>query len=74
WKEKRTPQKRQPDSQSRRAMPEDSFVCAGAAPERVLLLDDVSTTGTTLLRAAQCLYGAGAQQVTSLCWSVASRR
>lgn len=26
WKEKRTPQKRQPDSQSRRAMPEDSFV------------------------------------------------
>lgn len=71
WKEKRTPQKRQPDSPSRRAMPEDSFVCAGAAPGRVLLLDDVSTTGTTLLRAAQCLYAAGAERVLSLCWSVA---
>ena len=74
WKEKRTPQKQQPDSQSRRAMPEDSFVCAGAAPEQALLLDDVSTTGTTLLRAAQCLYAAGAKEVISLCWSVASKR
>lgn len=74
WKEKRTPQKQQPDSQSRRAMPEDSFVCAGAAPEQALLLDDVSTTGTTLLRAAQCLYAAGAKEVLSLCWSVASKR
>ncbi len=70
WKRKLIPQKEQPDYRARRAMPDDSFVCAASPPEKVLLLDDVSTTGTTLLRAAQCLYAAGASRVLSLCWSV----
>lgn len=69
WKEKRLPQKQQPNSLARRAMPEDAFLC-DTAPEQAILIDDVSTTGTTLLRATQCLYRAGAQKVLSLCWSL----
>ncbi len=70
WRRKLTPQKQQPDFASRRLMPRDSFRCAGEVPEKIILLDDVSTSGTTLLRAAQCLYAGGAREIISLSWSV----
>ncbi len=70
WKRKLTPQKQQPDYAARHMMPRDSFVCVGAVPEKIILLDDVSTSGTTLLRAAQCLYAGGAREIISLSWSV----
>ncbi len=70
WRRKLTPQKQQLDFASRRLMPRDSFRCEGQPPEKIILLDDVSTSGTTLLRAAQCLYAGGARELISLSWSV----
>ncbi|MGI6075465.1 MAG: ComF family protein [Pyramidobacter sp.] len=70
WRRKNVPQKKQPDARARRAMPRDSFLCE-IPPSNVVLLDDICTTGTTLLRAAQCLYDGGSQQVVSLCWAAA---
>ncbi len=70
WRKKLAPQKQQPDYAARRAMPRDSFRCEGEPPKKIILLDDVSTSGTTLLRAAQCLYAGGASQIISLSWSV----
>ncbi|MGN0838329.1 MAG: ComF family protein [Pyramidobacter sp.] len=68
WKHPNTPQKQQPTAAARRAMPRDSFQ-SKTPPRQVILLDDVYTTGTTLLRAAQCLYSAGAEKVLSVCWA-----
>ena len=73
WTRKFAPQKEQPDARSRRALPRDCFACAKDVPEKVIVLDDVSTTGTTLERAASCLYAAGAKEVRCVCFSVASR-
>lgn len=70
WRRKNVPQKKQPSAQARRAMAVDSFMCQ-APPDKVIVLDDVCTTGTTLLRAAQCLYDGGSEQVVSLCWGAA---
>jgi predicted amidophosphoribosyltransferase len=67
WRRRNVPQKQQPDATARRSMPRDSFQCE-KPPQQVILLDDVYTTGTTLLRAAQCLYAAGAEKVLSICW------
>jgi predicted amidophosphoribosyltransferase len=73
WTRKFAPQKEQPDARSRRALPRDCFACVADVPEKVILLDDVSTTGTTLERAASCLYAGGAKEVLCLCFSVAER-
>lgn len=71
WRYRVPPQKGRRDAAERRALPEDCFECAAPVPERVLLLDDVSTTGTTLLRAATCLYAGGAREVVCLSFSLA---
>lgn len=43
------------------------LVPAGPAPTRVVVVDDVTTTGASLSRAAAALRGAGAQAVFGLC-------
>ncbi|MFH1910317.1 MAG: ComF family protein [bacterium] len=41
------------------------FISAGQSPEKVLLLDDVITTGATMREAAKILKRAGAQEIIS---------
>jgi predicted amidophosphoribosyltransferase len=41
----------------------------GAAPRRVLLIDDVHTTGATLDACARALRGAGAEHVVAVTWA-----
>lgn len=63
------------DDASRRADPERLGLRAvGRAPRRVLLVDDVRTTGTTLDRAASLLRGAGAQEVSAVTVAIAPPR
>jgi predicted amidophosphoribosyltransferase len=51
---------------ARRRNVADSFVASGPVGERVLLLDDVSTSGATLAAAALALREAGARRVIPL--------
>ena len=58
------------DAASRRRNVMDAFACrprTGPLPERVWLLDDVTTTGATLAAAATTLRGAGIREVRALC-------
>lgn len=50
----------------RRRLPRKAVRLAGAVAGRVLLVDDVWTTGTTLLRSAQALQAGGAEEVRVL--------
>ena len=58
----------------RRANLKDAFAC-GVSPEgrRVLLVDDVYTTGTTARSCAEALRGGGAKNVYLLCFALAKR-
>ena len=44
----------------------DRFTAAGPSPSRVLLVDDVVTTGATAAAAARALRSVGAEQVVVL--------
>lgn len=69
WNGIYTPQKEQPDRAGRLSLAHGCFGCAKRPPSRVLLVDDVCTTGTTLARAAECLRAAGAQDIAAIVWS-----
>ncbi len=60
-------------AEQRRLMPDDSMICmTGCLPTgRVVLVDDVRTTGTTLLRGRSALEKAGIQVGAFLTWSSA---
>jgi ComF family protein len=44
----------------------DAFMAAGAMPDRLVLVDDVCTTGATLVAAAEALAAAGAARVEAV--------
>jgi predicted amidophosphoribosyltransferase len=50
-----------------------AFRAAGPAPERVLLVDDVATSGSTARECAASLLAAGTRSVTVCCFARASR-
>jgi predicted amidophosphoribosyltransferase len=50
-----------------------AFRAIGPAPERVLLVDDVATSGSTTRECAASLSAAGARDVTVCCFARASR-
>lgn len=66
-----TPPQASLGAESRRASPQGAFLasptCAG---RKILIVDDVVTTGSTLKAAADALFDAGAQQVDALCFAV----
>jgi ComF family protein len=57
------------DRAQRNQGPAGSIEAAGAAPERVVLVDDVVTTGATLGACRHALAGAGATHVTAVCFA-----
>jgi ComF family protein len=59
---------------ARRANVRDSFRAVGAAPARVVLVDDVYTTGATVSAAASELRRAGARRVEVVTFARAVRR
>jgi ComF family protein len=54
------------DRSERRAGPAGSVELRGPVPERVVLVDDVATTGATLAACATIARAAGAREVTAL--------
>lgn len=52
--------------EEREANLRDAFRVAGAVPERVVLVDDVFTTGATLVSAARALLSGGARAVSAV--------
>jgi predicted amidophosphoribosyltransferase len=57
----------------RRTNAHGAFVVRGAVPERVLLVDDVYTTGSTVVAAAAALRAAGAGRIDVVTFARALR-
>lgn len=49
----------------------EAFVCRSAPPKKVGLVDDVTTSGATLVEAASALLAGGAQAVIGLAFALA---
>lgn len=62
----RPPQSRLSTHASRRRNIRNAFACAAMPPQRILLVDDVATSGATLNEAARILKKAGAQAVHAI--------
>ena len=72
-KTSRTPQSRLPNHAARRRNIRGAFAVQGELPPRLLLVDDVITSGATLREAARTLLAAGAQEITVLAIAAAHR-
>ena len=62
------------DRSERRAGPAGSVELRGPVPDRVILVDDVATTGATLAACAAVARAAGAREVTALVFARTSGR
>lgn len=69
-KEWTNPQARQDASNRRVGMLDGAFVVTGFVPDRVLICDDVATSGATLDAAARALKEAGAKEVWAFVWAI----
>jgi predicted amidophosphoribosyltransferase len=61
------------DPAARRLAKADAFAATGPVPPRVVLIDDVRTTGATALAAATALRAAGARRVLVATFAVAGQ-
>lgn len=73
-KQARQPQSLLPTHAARRRNMRGAFAVCGDLPARLLLVDDVITSGATLNEAAQTLRAAGVQEVVALAIAAAHRR
>ena len=69
----RPPQSRLHTHAARRRNIRNAFAVRGELPPRLLLVDDVITSGATLHEAAHALAAAGAQEITALALAAAHR-
>lgn len=69
----RVPQSRLRTHAARRRNIRDAFTVQGELPPRLLLVDDVITSGATLREAARSLRAAGVQEITALALAAAHR-
>lgn len=59
------------DARTRRTNTVGAFVAVGTVPDTVVVVDDVRTTGSTLLAAASALRDAGARRVVGVTFAAA---